>query len=310
MQAGRQEEGGRGRGGEENLQNSCSSPRVETPPCLEFIRWWTKDLTRLRQNYSSGETRQGHNGEQVGLAPTWKLELKMHPRYHRCHSGTEETHWEGFLAEDANIWKAARYLQPGKDTMEDKVPPLKREDGSEPKRILNRRRSYLTFLPAITRTIEAEVRRPHREALSMPDLRWKKSREDNGGEAWKAPGEDGLPAMVWKAVACSEVPSLDSFRLFTPRGCCTHQWRSAKIIPLKKPDKGDYTIAKAWRPISLLSTLGKIMEAVIAERISYALRLVDVCPQTTSERERDGQLSKRSCFCRNTYTRHGGPERC
>jgi hypothetical protein len=27
------------------------------------------------------------------------------------------------------------------------------------------------------------------------------------------------------------------------------QWRSAKIIPLKKPDKGDYVIAKAWRPV-------------------------------------------------------------
>jgi hypothetical protein len=48
------------------------------------------------------------------------------------------------------------------------------------------------------------------------------------------------------------------------------QWRSARIIPLKKPGKGDYTIAKAWRPISLPSTLGKILEAVVADRISYA----------------------------------------
>ncbi len=49
------------------------------------------------------------------------------------------------------------------------------------------------------------------------------------------------------------------------------QWRHAKIIPLKKPDKGDYTIAKAWRPISLLSTFGKVLEAVVVERISYAV---------------------------------------
>jgi hypothetical protein len=32
------------------------------------------------------------------------------------------------------------------------------------------------------------------------------------------------------------------------------QWSNAKIIPLKKPNKADYTVAKAWRPISLLST--------------------------------------------------------
>lgn len=33
-----------------------------------------------------------------------------------------------------------------------------------------------------------------------------------------------------------------------------HQWRHAKIIPLKKPGKADYTVGKAWRPISLLAT--------------------------------------------------------
>jgi hypothetical protein len=36
------------------------------------------------------------------------------------------------------------------------------------------------------------------------------------------------------------------------------------IIPLKKPNKSDYTVAKSWRPISLLSTLGKALELVIA----------------------------------------------
>ncbi|KAJ6116199.1 hypothetical protein N7523_005534 [Penicillium sp. IBT 18751x] len=43
------------------------------------------------------------------------------------------------------------------------------------------------------------------------------------------------------------------------------QWRHSKIIPLKKPNKRNYTIAKAWRPISLLATLGKILKSVVAE---------------------------------------------
>ncbi|KAH7114802.1 hypothetical protein EDB81DRAFT_820672 [Dactylonectria macrodidyma] len=46
------------------------------------------------------------------------------------------------------------------------------------------------------------------------------------------------------------------FRTSLNEGQLPDQWRSAKIIPLKKPDKGDYALAKAWRPISLLSTLG------------------------------------------------------
>ncbi len=37
-------------------------------------------------------------------------------------------------------------------------------------------------------------------------------------------------------------------------------------------------MAKAWRPISLLSTLGKVLEAVIAERISYAVETFGLLP--------------------------------
>jgi len=56
------------------------------------------------------------------------------------------------------------------------------------------------------------------------------------------------------------------------------QWRNAKIIPLKKPGKSDYILAKSWRPISLLSTLGKILEAVVAERLSYAVETSGLLP--------------------------------
>jgi hypothetical protein len=47
--------------------------------------------------------------------------------------------------------------------------------------------------------------------------------------------------------------------------------RNAKIISLKKPNKGNYKVVKSWRPISLLFTLGETLEFVVAERISYAV---------------------------------------
>ena len=43
----------------------------------------------------------------------------------------------------------------------------------------------------------------------------------------------------------------------------------AKIIPLKKPGKPDYSDPNVFRPISLLSKLSKAIEAVMAEKISY-----------------------------------------
>lgn len=56
------------------------------------------------------------------------------------------------------------------------------------------------------------------------------------------------------------------------------QWMNAKIIPLKKPNKFNYCVAKAWRPISLLSTLAKALEAVVAERFSHAVEQYSLLP--------------------------------
>jgi hypothetical protein len=41
------------------------------------------------------------------------------------------------------------------------------------------------------------------------------------------------------------------------------------VITLQKPGKPDYTKPKAFRPISLLLTISKGLEAVIAVRLSY-----------------------------------------
>jgi hypothetical protein len=96
---------------------------------------------------------------------------------------------------------------------------------------------------------------------------------------WKAAGEDGLPAGVWRQVWPAVKESVRNlFQTSLDTGTLLQQWRTAKIIPLKKPNKDDYTQSKAWRPISLLSTLGKLLEAVVAERISFAVETYGLLP--------------------------------
>jgi hypothetical protein len=96
---------------------------------------------------------------------------------------------------------------------------------------------------------------------------------------WKAAGEDGLPAGVWRQVWPAVSESVRRlFQTSLDTGVIPKQWKVAKIIPLKEPNKDDYTLAKAWRPISLLSTLGKLLEAVVAERISFAVETYGLLP--------------------------------
>lgn len=46
------------------------------------------------------------------------------------------------------------------------------------------------------------------------------------------------------------------------------RFRAACTIVLRKSDKPDYSDLGAWRPNALLSMLGKVMELVIAQRLS------------------------------------------
>ncbi|OBS16816.1 hypothetical protein FPOA_12588 [Fusarium poae] len=94
-----------------------------------------------------------------------------------------------------------------------------------------------------------------------------------------APEEDELPAVVWKQVwPLVKHDVLAIFQASLDEGVIPDQWRHTRIIPLKKPGKDDYTVAKAWRPISLLATLRKVLESVVAERISHAVETYGLLP--------------------------------
>ena len=89
---------------------------------------------------------------------------------------------------------------------------------------------------------------------------------------WKAPGKSGLLSVVWNKLWSVISPHvLSLFQTSLDEGILPSQWKEAKIIPVRKPGKpiGDYTLPSAYRPISLLCTLGKGLESVIANRISY-----------------------------------------
>jgi hypothetical protein len=65
-------------------------------------------------------------------------------------------------------------------------------------------------------------------------------------KSWKAPGEDSLLAIVWKMTwPIVKYRVLDLFQALLEEGMLLRQWRHAKIIPLKKLNKENYTIAKA-----------------------------------------------------------------
>lgn len=95
----------------------------------------------------------------------------------------------------------------------------------------------------------------------------------------KGPRQDGLPALVWQELwpVLGKV-LVQLFQASFDQGKLPYQWKIAKIIPLRKPKKGDYTDPEAFRPISLLATLSKACESLNANRLSYLNELHQILP--------------------------------
>jgi exonuclease III len=94
-------------------------------------RWWTADLTQLRKTYTYWRNR----ARAYRRATRADQDLQQRAReagkdYHDAIRRQKRAHWQEFLAEDTNIWKAAKYLQPTDQGFGAKIPPLVRTDGS------------------------------------------------------------------------------------------------------------------------------------------------------------------------------------
>ena len=102
-----------------------------------------------------------------------------------------------------------------------------------------------------------------------------------------AVGEDGLNFMtifkLHEAVP-SLLPQLASALLL--HGIHYGKWKQATCVVIPKPGKPKYNVGSAYRPISLLSCLGKVTEKIAANRImSAALQCGAIPPTQFANRE-------------------------
>ena len=91
-----------------------------------------------------------------------------------------------------------------------------------------------------------------------------------GLDPTKAAGPDEIPPSMLKALAdelC--IPLAIIFRKSLNEGVVPEDWRTAHIIPVFK--KGSNAKAGNYRPISLTSVIGKVLERIIKEQITEHL---------------------------------------
>ena len=226
------------------VQNILDQHVPTSRPSPYAKRWWTLGLTRLRQDYTQARNRwrsvrrTGGNDREL-----YMLAKEAKKRFHDTVKRQKRCHWDEFLQNTDNIWKAGKYLQPDGAggfhhiaglTVEDRLV----ENHQQISEVLMEE-----FFDSRTGTTHqqgapaAEITQLPWELLTMHEVKEAVFR----AQPHKAPGLDDIPAMVWKELW----PILGRwiFLLFEASlrtASIPQAWRQAKIIPLRKPDKPDY----------------------------------------------------------------------
>jgi hypothetical protein len=97
----------------------------------------------------------------------------------------------------------------------------------------------------------------------------------------RAPGEDQIPNRVLQKVQEWLIPRLLTVynaalrNSYHPSG-----WKRAVTLAYRKPGKDDYTAPKSYRPVALLNTMGKLLELVMARRITELAETYGLLPDS------------------------------
>ena len=257
----------------------------QAAPCPYSKRWFTPELkmqqrevNRLRRRWQEGCALKGRaNPITMGLFSEMRTKRR---EWTRLVEKVKNAHWKDFLdqANSRTVWKTTPYIE-----TRDKhanIPPLRTDDTELTENHDKARLLMETFFPPMAT--------PSPEAIVPPEeIPWKPITENEIIKALKAakkrtaPGQDGLPTLVWHNIWPSVASVVTSiFTASINLGHYPRQWKTAKIAVLRKPGKSDYTSPASYRPISLLNTLGKLLEAVMARRLSYFAEKYKLLPDT------------------------------
>ncbi|KAI3033203.1 hypothetical protein CBS76997_11321 [Aspergillus niger] len=244
--------------------------------CPYSKRWFTADLKIQQVEVNQTRRRWQDSCATLGSNhPTTKAmfaEMRERRRkWTRAIEKAKTSHWREFLdkAGEGHLWKAATYMRPRYAYTS--IPAIK--VGTE--EVTDNQRKAETFLDSFF----PKMAEPEVEVESNPteeELPWEPITEQEiyrslrAAKGTTAPGRDGIPTLVWKHLWMYLKETITTvFTKSVDLGYYPRQWKQARIVVLRKPGKPDYSAPGAYRPISLLNTLGKLLEAVMARRLSY-----------------------------------------
>ena len=125
-------------------------------------------------------------------------------------------------------------------------------------------------LDAATALIDATPQFDNREFLPISAAEVREALNDTSDSS--SPGPDKitwriLKKATWVNGAIEGLASL--YNCSVESGTWPNWFKSSECVIIPKPNKPNYTVPKAYRPISLLNTVGKLLTKIVANRMQF-----------------------------------------
>ncbi|OQD70292.1 hypothetical protein PENANT_c265G00793, partial [Penicillium antarcticum] len=274
-----------------------------TGECRQAI----KETRRLYRRYMTS-----HDEED------WEVYKSARNEKGRVIKRTLRTGFREFVKEAINqgpqgLWRMSKWARNRGQEQSSIMPPLKTADGiaeSTTEKVQALRKTFFPTPPeADLSDIGSSRSQPQKTTITFPPITEQELTDAiRRAPPNKAPGPDGIPNKVWRLLASEDSASYHVFMhtllsiFVRPRRVSGlvrlaqlpggEQYYTATIpeaplvpqtsitVTLRKAGPRDYRLPKAYRPVALLNTLGKILEAIIATRIAWAVEEHRLLPDT------------------------------
>jgi len=241
---------------QEAMCNVLNATAKRTGICARSKRWWNADIKERRKVV--GREKRRLNSEEAARA---KAKLQKSIRQSKSKI------WSDYLQNlrGAEVWRGARYAnaRPGMTVEGLTDRQGKQANADTEKDEMLRRESF----PPKDNDQYNEL--PPAGSAHTPVSGQAVERALHSESVKKAPGPDKLSVgairLFWKRDE-ERIVRLTRAAIRTGRHLAV--WKRSSGVVIHKPGEDDYTKLKAYRSISLLSCMGKVVEKVVAELLS------------------------------------------
>ncbi|ODM15132.1 hypothetical protein SI65_09371 [Aspergillus cristatus] len=232
-------------------------------------RWWGTEIKEACRTYS--QARWAWQGQEISITELREVQNNYYQAIQQAKCTCWETFLEGAtdqpgLGDTTRCWRALDYTKPKAMA----TTPMLRGPQGQLASSINEKETLIreTAFPQAP---------GDRQEVEIPQGSWHGQVDEEivkhalfHQAVQKAPGVDQLNFRALRLLWEWDSPRIialaqQCFRL----GLHPPVWKVAKGILLRKPNKPDYTAVKAYRVISLLNCLGKVVEKVAADAIAH-----------------------------------------